>query len=1016
MFKLTSLRGALRNKLSKQEHKALVYDSVYPIFIKKQKTPLVITGLSGHVHEIDVRYPLIDPFLYANIVWDKEKNELVYKVLEPSLTDEDKKIIDTITEDLMELLEVELSSLTKKTEAVKYLEEHVKRIINEAGINVPRHKYGKIFYYIYRNFIGLNEIEPFMNDPRIEDIGCDGVGVPIYIVHRVFGSIKTNIKFDSLEVLRNLVVKVAERCGRYISYAEPILDGSLPDGSRAHASLSSDITTHGPTLSIRKFKEEPFSPIDIIGVGTASPELMSYLWTTVEHGSSVMICGGVATGKTSLLNCLSMFIRPEQKIVTIEDTRELSLPHENWIPSVSRTGFGIPTATGEKYGEVSLFDLLKGSFRENPDYVIVGEVRGKEAYVMFQGMASIPGSEKVAVLNDDHLKFVPISELTNKRYKTFAIDPETGKISIENVKARVMHPPQKTLLKIKTESGREVIVTPYHSIFTYDSGIKAVEAGKLAKGSRIVVPARLPAGFADSEYIDLTELEGSRIFAPDYLRKAVEKLGFYKASKICGVESISDYYAHFKSKTPSSIKAEKFYALMKEACIDTDKSALKVKFLRKSRMREAMLKITPELLRLFGYYISEGTLNKSGKNSRIALYNKNKEILDDMRHSIASLGIKWGERETKGFGTATELAFSNKVIFGLLKQKCGYSKDKKIPDFMFGLSKEKIGEFLSALFAGDGYYSKHCFGYSTSSKELANQLTYLLLMFGIVAHIIKRTGRSKAENEYEVKFYRRDDREEFLKYARPIGKKAEIKDSKKVRKRDRYGDIFIDTIKSIERLELGNAAPVYDLVIPGKQNFLGGFGGITLHNSGHPSMTTMHADSVEGVIRRLITPPIELPPSLIESLDIIIILSHAREIGKSARRIKEVDEIESMDPVTGKIHHVKAYSWDPITDTYQLKEESVLMRRIAARQGVSYESLIEDMKEKQRIIGWMLQKKTGKFEDVGNMINLYYKDKHALMEWVDKNMEPYSTISKEDIKNLKTTASGMRILGEKTPA
>ena len=1011
-----NLRGSLRRKLFKPEQKALVYDNVYPIFIKKQRTPLVITSLSEHVHEINVRYPLIDPFLYANIIWDKEKSELVYRVIEPSLTDEDKKIIADITEDLMELLEIELSSITKKNEAVKYLEEHVKRIIAEAGINVPRHKYGKIFYYIYRNFIGLNEIEPFMNDPRIEDIGCDGVGVPIYIVHRVFGSIKTNIKFDNLEVLRNLVVKIAERCGRYISYAEPILDGSLPDGSRAHASLSSDVTTHGPTLSIRKFKEDPFSPVDIIGVGTASPELLAYLWTAVEHGSSILICGGVATGKTSLLNCLSMFIKPEQKIVTIEDTRELNLPHENWIPSVSRTGFGIPTATGEKYGEVSLFDLLKGSFRQNPDYVIVGEVRGKEAYVMFQGMASIPGDEKVAVLNDDHLKFVPISKLSSREYKTFAIDPETGKVSIEKVKTRVTHTPQKILLKVKTESGREVIVTPYHSLFTYDSGIKVVEAGMLTKGSKIIVPARLPAGFADSDHIDLTELEGARIFAPSYLRKAVEKLGFDKASKICGVKSVSDYYANFRSKTPSSIKAENFFTLMKEAGVDVHKSELKVKFLRKSRMRDAMLKITPELLRLFGYYLSEGNLSGSGKNSRIALYNKNKEILDDMRHSIASLGITWGERETKGFGTATELAFSNKVIFELLKQKCGYSKAKKIPDFLFGLSKDKIGEFLSAMFAGDGYYSRHCFGYSTSSKELADQLAYLLLMFGIVAHIIERDGRSKAKNEYEVKFYRRDDREEFLKYVKPIGKKAEIKDSKKVYRRDRYGDIFIDTVKSIERMELEEAVPVYDLVVPGKQNFLGGFGGITLHNSGHPSMTTMHADSVEGVIRRLITPPIELPASLIESLDMIIVLSHAREIGKSARRINEIDEIESMDPVTGKVHHVKAYSWDPITDTYQKKEDSVLLRRIGSKMGVSYESLLLDLKEKENIINWLLEKKVAKFEDVANMVNLYYKDKNTLMEWVNKKMEPYSTISKEDIKNLKTTASGMRILGEKTPA
>jgi flagellar protein FlaI len=121
---------------------------------------------------------------------------------------------------------------------------------------------------------------------------------------------------------------------------------------------------------------------------TATEDMMAYLWVLIQHNVSILISGGVSTGKTSFLNSLSMFIPREEKIVSIEDTREINLPHENWIPAVSREGFGIPEITGKRYGEVDLFDLLKESFRQNPDYVVVGEVRGKEAYVMFQGMAS----------------------------------------------------------------------------------------------------------------------------------------------------------------------------------------------------------------------------------------------------------------------------------------------------------------------------------------------------------------------------------------------------------------------------------------------------------------------------------------------------------------------------------------------------------------------------------------------------------------------------------------------------
>ncbi|MFQ6056496.1 MAG: type II/IV secretion system ATPase subunit, partial [Methanosarcinales archaeon] len=228
----------------------------------------------------------------------------------------------------------------------------------------------------------MNEIEPLMNDPYIEDISCDGTNVPLYIVHRKYGSLKTNIIYSDEKKLQEFIVKLAERCGRFISYAEPLLDGSLPDGSRIQASFSKDVTTKGPTFTIRKFVEEPLSPIDLIKNKTVNSEVLAYLWLAVESGSSILIGGGAATGKTTFLNALSMFIPPTAKIVSIEDTRELNLMHENWIPSVARVGFA------KGIGEVTMFDLLKESFRQSPDYVIVGEVRGKEAYVMFQGMAA----------------------------------------------------------------------------------------------------------------------------------------------------------------------------------------------------------------------------------------------------------------------------------------------------------------------------------------------------------------------------------------------------------------------------------------------------------------------------------------------------------------------------------------------------------------------------------------------------------------------------------------------------
>lgn len=330
-----------------------------------------------------IRYPLIYPYAFALIRRDPISGNLIYHVIEPSLHENEKEILEKIKRGLTQIIDISPTAIKSREKMIEFLEEKVQNLLSQYGIKISKREYLKIMYYVYRDFVGLNEIEPLMNDPFIEDISVDGVNLPVYVVHQKLGSLKTNIVYSNIEKLREFVVKLAERCDRYISYAEPLLDGTLPDGSRVQATLTGDVTTRGPTFSIRKFKEEPLSPIDLIMFNTVSTELMAYLWYVVEAKRNIMICGGTSTGKTSLLNAISVFIPYEAKIVSIEDTRELMLPHEHWVPGVARPAFG---ASG--IGEVTMFDLLRESFRQNPDYLVVGEIRGKEAYVMFQGMAS----------------------------------------------------------------------------------------------------------------------------------------------------------------------------------------------------------------------------------------------------------------------------------------------------------------------------------------------------------------------------------------------------------------------------------------------------------------------------------------------------------------------------------------------------------------------------------------------------------------------------------------------------
>ncbi len=344
--------------------------------------------------KIDLRYVLISPYVSVHIFWDPKENELVYNIEEPILSDNQKSSLKQIEEAMIEVINIDVIVEKNPEAMIAYINKTAKMIITELGLKITVEDYKKIFYYLYRNFVGLNEIEPLIRDYFIEDIECNGAGTPIYIIHRAYKNIKTNISFPSIDHLASFVEKLAQRCGKYISYASPIIDGTLPDGSRVNATYSQEITSRGPTFTIRKFTKIPWTPTQMISFRTMSPEMLAYLWILIQYRSNIIIAGGTASGKTTLLNAISFFIPPEARVVSIEDTRELSLSRENWLPSVSRTSVGVGNI-----GEVSLFNLLRASFRQAPDYVIVGEVRGEEASVLFQGMAS--GHSSLSTIHAD---------------------------------------------------------------------------------------------------------------------------------------------------------------------------------------------------------------------------------------------------------------------------------------------------------------------------------------------------------------------------------------------------------------------------------------------------------------------------------------------------------------------------------------------------------------------------------------------------------------------------------------
>ncbi len=349
--------------------------------------------------KIDVRYALISPYAYVHIYWDAKSSEVFYNLEEPVLEEIEKTVLEKLEKGMRELININIL-VNRTTEAmIEYINKTARLLITELNMKISESSYRKIFYYLFRDFIGLNEIEPLTKDYFIEDIECNGINTPIYIVHRIYRNIRTNVMFTDVDRAASFVEKLAQRCGRYISYASPLLDGSLPDGSRVNATYTTDVTSRGPTFTIRKFTKVPWTPTQMIALNTLSPEMLAYFWLIIQYKANILITGGTGSGKTTLLNAIAFFIPPEARVVSIEDTREINLPRENWLPSVARTAIG----TGQQ-GEVDLFSLLKNSFRQNPDYVIVGEVRGKEAYVLFQGMAS--GHASISTIHADSVDTV----------------------------------------------------------------------------------------------------------------------------------------------------------------------------------------------------------------------------------------------------------------------------------------------------------------------------------------------------------------------------------------------------------------------------------------------------------------------------------------------------------------------------------------------------------------------------------------------------------------------------------
>ena len=251
---------------------------------------------------------------------------------------------------------------------------------SKGKIHVTKLQYNGLRYLLRRKLEGMGVLDPMILDPNIEDISCSGLG-NIFVEHKVFGGLRASIGFETNEALDKFVIELAEGIQHPVTFREPVVDATLPDGSRINIVYGMDVSKRGSNFTIRKFSDTPLSILELIQFGALNFDMAAYLSIILQEGMNVWVSGETASGKTTLLNALTTFIPPEAKIVSIEDTPEVQVPHHNWIRGCTRGS--------DKEGdssEVSMFDLLKAALRQRPNLIIVGEIRGVEGAIAFQAM------------------------------------------------------------------------------------------------------------------------------------------------------------------------------------------------------------------------------------------------------------------------------------------------------------------------------------------------------------------------------------------------------------------------------------------------------------------------------------------------------------------------------------------------------------------------------------------------------------------------------------------------------
>ncbi|MFH1440387.1 MAG: ATPase, T2SS/T4P/T4SS family [Candidatus Woesearchaeota archaeon] len=845
----------------------------------------------------------------------------------------------------------------------------------------------KLTEILVRYTVGFGLIEVLLQDEDVQDISINSpMGkIPIFIVHGKHGDCYTNI-IPTKNESEGWASKLRLISGRPLDEANPILDTELelPGASTRVSVISKPLNPTGIAYSFRRHRDKPWTLPLFIKYKMINPTAAGLLSFLVDGTRTMLIAGTRSSGKSSLLSSLLVEIMRKYRIITIEDTLELP------TKSLRELGFNIQamkvaSSLGKESTEVDASTGIRSTLRLGDSALIVGEVR-----------SSLRGNEEVIVVEDGLTKRIAIKNLEKFNLKSMfvpTLDKEQ-KMKLKKLDGFVKHPKRSQLFKITTKSGREVTVTPDHSVFTHvNFKIAAINTDQLKIDDPIIIPSKIPCGFNDIDHINLLEVfkEDYRLEnAEPYLRKAISKIGWREASKIC---NIVDIYRYLLSTQKTRIPIKYFLKLMNIAKIKYDINDLRIKRGTSASIPANFL-INNNIMRLIGYYLAEGNINKNG----IQITNSKPKIIEDIEYIYyKELGLKIKKRKVKGLGTSTQILVQCKPLADLLLHLgCGRTSFyKRIPNFVYGLSKRKICSLLKGMYSGDGSFSStknagNIVRYFSTAKKLVEDVSYALMCVDIVCRIHHRD--KKQDNHKIIHIAEIKLRKYVRKFLKDIGfthKKPELmikafshsKDDsvsfdpkelekhlklpKKYRHLKRtkccskdylkriieevpncsdeiydfaYGEFFIDRVKSIELINLKKPEFVYDLNVKSTERFIGGFGGILLHNTEAISLYeamrvgaaanvvagTIHSDSPYGIYDRVVN-DIGVPKTSFKATDVCIVANPIRSADglHKYRRVTQITEVRKQwenDPLTeGGFVDLMKYNAD--NDTLEVSDD-----------------------------------------------------------------------------------------------